>query len=185
MRTLSIGSADAFILVYDVCDAATFEEVRQIRDQIHDCKRTAAVPIVVVGNKSDVVVDGDDSAPEVRIWSCVCAACGAMCCCGAVVSLSVVDATVALLRRWRWKTRLWAQTQVGWWRFMYVTCFLCFVSVSFSVALRWNADGPCRHRTAGDRRMGKRFRAMLGQGERERDAGRLTWSVCLCVCVSV
>lgn len=61
MRTLSIGSADAFILVYDVADAATFEEVRLIRDQIHDCKRTAAVPIVVVGNKSD-----SDAPREVR-----------------------------------------------------------------------------------------------------------------------
>lgn len=53
MRELSIGSADAFILVYDVAQAATFDEVRTIRDQIHDCKRTAAVPIVVVGNKTD------------------------------------------------------------------------------------------------------------------------------------
>lgn len=60
MRALSIGSADAFILVYDVCDATTFEEVRLIRDQIHECKRTAAVPIVVVGNRSDVVADSDD-----------------------------------------------------------------------------------------------------------------------------
>ncbi|KRF99634.1 uncharacterized protein Dwil_GK25853 [Drosophila willistoni] len=59
MRALSISSADAFILVYDVTDATTFEEVRAIRDQIHETKATTAVPIVVVGNKIDLLVDGE------------------------------------------------------------------------------------------------------------------------------
>ncbi|EDW05202.1 GH10248 [Drosophila grimshawi] len=57
MRALSISSADAFILVYDVTDAATFEEVRAIRDQIHETKATTAVPIVVVGNKTDLLAE--------------------------------------------------------------------------------------------------------------------------------
>lgn len=55
MRALSISSADAFVLVYDVNDAATFEEVRALRDQIHETKSSTAVPIVVVGNKTDLV----------------------------------------------------------------------------------------------------------------------------------
>ncbi|KAH8286722.1 hypothetical protein KR018_003042, partial [Drosophila ironensis] len=59
MRALSISSADAFILVYDVTDGATFEEVRTIRDQIHETKATTAVPIVVVGNKIDLLADGE------------------------------------------------------------------------------------------------------------------------------
>lgn len=59
MRALSISSADAFILVYDVTDATTFEEVRAIRDQIHETKATTAVPIVVVGNKIDLLADGE------------------------------------------------------------------------------------------------------------------------------
>lgn len=60
MRTLSISSADAFILVYDVTDATTFDEARLIRDQIHETKGTSAVPIVVVGNKIDLLdVDSD------------------------------------------------------------------------------------------------------------------------------
>ncbi|KAI8033143.1 ras-related protein Rap-2b isoform X3 [Drosophila gunungcola] len=59
MRALSISSADAFILVYDVTDATTFEEVRTIRDQIHETKATTAVPIVVVGNKIDLLADGE------------------------------------------------------------------------------------------------------------------------------
>uniref|UniRef100_A0A1A9W1H4 Ras-related protein Rap-2b n=1 Tax=Glossina brevipalpis TaxID=37001 RepID=A0A1A9W1H4_9MUSC len=60
MRALSISSADAFILVYDVTDATTFDEVRMIRDQIHETKGTTAVPIVVVGNKIDLLLENDD-----------------------------------------------------------------------------------------------------------------------------
>ncbi|XP_075156703.1 ras-related protein Rap-2b [Haematobia irritans] len=60
MRALSISSADAFILVYDVTDATTFEEVRMIRDQIHETKATSAVPIVVVGNKIDLLTEDSD-----------------------------------------------------------------------------------------------------------------------------
>ncbi|XP_047113916.1 GTP-binding protein drn-1-like [Schistocerca piceifrons] len=54
MRALSISSADAFILVYDVTDAGTFEEVRALRDQILETKGAAPAPIVVVGNKTDL-----------------------------------------------------------------------------------------------------------------------------------
>ncbi|XP_066256425.1 ras-related protein Rap-1 isoform X1 [Euwallacea similis] len=54
MRALSISSADAFVLVYDVTDANTFEEARALRDQIHETKCSANVPIVVVGNKIDL-----------------------------------------------------------------------------------------------------------------------------------
>ncbi|KAJ8974598.1 hypothetical protein NQ317_008740 [Molorchus minor] len=54
MRALSISSADAFILVYDVTDASTFEEARMLRDQIHEAKCSTNVPIVVVGNKTDL-----------------------------------------------------------------------------------------------------------------------------------
>ncbi|EDV92164.1 GH24764 [Drosophila grimshawi] len=66
MRALSISSADAFILVYDVTDAATFEEVRAIRDQIHETKATTAVPIVVVGNKTDLLAE-DGELREAKI----------------------------------------------------------------------------------------------------------------------
>ncbi|VEN64075.1 unnamed protein product [Callosobruchus maculatus] len=57
MRALSIQSADAFVLVYDVTDVSTFEEMRAIRDQIHETKGTTNVPIVVVGNKADLSGD--------------------------------------------------------------------------------------------------------------------------------
>ncbi|XP_053689790.1 GTP-binding protein Di-Ras2 [Sabethes cyaneus] len=60
MRALSISSADAFILVYDVTDSVSFEEVKAIREQIHEIKATNAVPIVVVGNKTDLTDEDDD-----------------------------------------------------------------------------------------------------------------------------
>lgn len=66
MRALSISSADAFILVFDVTDSSTFDEARAIRDQIHETKGTTAVPIVVVGNKIDLVQE-DSNAREVNI----------------------------------------------------------------------------------------------------------------------
>ncbi|KAJ8722582.1 hypothetical protein PYW07_003762 [Mythimna separata] len=58
MRTLSMQSADAFILVYDITDANSFTEVRLLRDQIHETKDSTAVPIVVVGNKVDLAETG-------------------------------------------------------------------------------------------------------------------------------
>ncbi|XP_024942289.1 ras-related protein rapB [Cephus cinctus] len=53
MRDLSIQSADAFILVYDVNDSSTFLEVKTLKDKILATK--GVVPIVVVGNKVDLV----------------------------------------------------------------------------------------------------------------------------------
>ncbi|XP_075969759.1 ras-related protein Rap-2b [Anticarsia gemmatalis] len=58
MRALSMQSADAFILVYDITDANSFAEVRTLRDQIHETKESTAVPIVVVGNKVDLAETG-------------------------------------------------------------------------------------------------------------------------------
>ena len=57
MRLLSISSAEAFILVYDVTEVSTFDEVVQLRDQIFDTKanRNDNIPIVVVGNKIDLL----------------------------------------------------------------------------------------------------------------------------------
>lgn len=65
MRALSIQSADAFILVYDVTDANSFCELKLLRDQIHETKATSSVPIVVVGNKTDLLIEDSDRR-EVR-----------------------------------------------------------------------------------------------------------------------
>ncbi|XP_055693416.1 ras-related protein Rap-1b [Lutzomyia longipalpis] len=60
MRALSIQSADAFILVYDVTDANTFCELKLLRDQIHETKGTSSVAMVVVGNKTDLLIEDSD-----------------------------------------------------------------------------------------------------------------------------
>lgn len=56
MRALSVGNADAFILVYAIDDAASFDEVRKLRDMIHDTKPSTSCPTVIVGNKSDLAL---------------------------------------------------------------------------------------------------------------------------------
>jgi GTPase SAR1 family protein len=62
MRALSISSADAFILVYalDESQDASLDEIRGLRDLILATKGCSAsgVPIVVVGNKLDLVEEG-------------------------------------------------------------------------------------------------------------------------------
>lgn len=65
MRELSIKSADAFILVYDVNDETTFTEVVALRSQIVATK--GIVPIVVVGNKLDLVVDDEETEGHVDV----------------------------------------------------------------------------------------------------------------------
>ena len=69
MRALSISSSDAFILVYDENNASTFEEVRSLRDQIHESKGGTEVPIVIVGNKVDLA----DEHREVSRGLYICA----------------------------------------------------------------------------------------------------------------
>ncbi|XP_052119927.1 dexamethasone-induced Ras-related protein 1-like [Frankliniella occidentalis] len=53
MRQLSIKRANAFILVFAVDDARSWEEVARLRQEILE-SREPRVPIVVVGNKTDL-----------------------------------------------------------------------------------------------------------------------------------
>lgn len=62
MRDLSIKSADAFVLVYDVNDTNTFHEVKTLRTLILNTK--GVVPIVVVGNKLDLVEKEQEVSSE-------------------------------------------------------------------------------------------------------------------------
>lgn len=52
-----IRSADGIILVYDVSNAQTFEELNYFYDRIVDCKDGKPFPIVIVGNKCDLPIE--------------------------------------------------------------------------------------------------------------------------------
>lgn len=52
MRKLAIGTSDAFILVYSMTDTSSFDEVQSLREEI--LAQREKVPIVIVGNKSDI-----------------------------------------------------------------------------------------------------------------------------------
>lgn len=55
MRALSISTGNAFILVFSLDDKESFEEVKRLREEILEKRKgSGPVPIVVVGNKSDL-----------------------------------------------------------------------------------------------------------------------------------
>ncbi|KAM4698316.1 ras-related protein Rap-2c-like [Rhinophrynus dorsalis] len=54
MRKLRIQQADAFALVFSLSDPDSFQEVERLRDEILLVKGDAEVPIVVVGNQTDL-----------------------------------------------------------------------------------------------------------------------------------
>ncbi len=59
MRDVSLASADAFLLVFALDDASSWQEVVRLRDMVQAAKDSTDVPIVVVGNKSDLPRDND------------------------------------------------------------------------------------------------------------------------------
>lgn len=61
MRSVSLASADAFIIVFSLDSSESWDEVARLRDMVHEAK-DPDVPIVIVGNKSDLPYD--DSIPH-------------------------------------------------------------------------------------------------------------------------
>lgn len=54
MRDLYMKSGHGFLLVFSICSKASFEELESIRDDIIRIKDDEDIPIVIVGNKSDL-----------------------------------------------------------------------------------------------------------------------------------
>jgi small GTP-binding protein len=48
-------TGEGFILAYSIVDSPTFEEVQQLRNQIIKIKNNPRVPMILLGNKLDLV----------------------------------------------------------------------------------------------------------------------------------
>ena len=78
MRDSWIRNGDCFVLVYSLTSRSSFEELKQIYESIHRVKdrdeETGAVPLVLVGNKSDLSSEREVSKEEAetlaRKWRC-------------------------------------------------------------------------------------------------------------------
>ncbi|TNN54601.1 Ras-related and estrogen-regulated growth inhibitor [Liparis tanakae] len=73
---------DGFVIVYDITDRGSFEEVAPLRSLLEDVKRPKNVPLVLVGNKSDLdhvrqvgTEEGERLAAEMACAFYECSAC--------------------------------------------------------------------------------------------------------------
>ena len=62
MRSVSLASADAFVLVFSFDSCESWDEVGRLRDMIQ-AERGEDIPIVVVGNKTDLMFSIDNRIP--------------------------------------------------------------------------------------------------------------------------
>ena len=74
MRDLYIKNGQGFILIYSLLNKQTFTDLRSIRDQILRVKNSDNVPMVLVGNKSDMFdereVEASDAKSLAEEWDC-------------------------------------------------------------------------------------------------------------------
>ena len=70
MRNVSFASTDAFVLVYSMDSVDSWQEISNLRDMIHSDKGEK-VPIVVVGNKSDLKTSRDPEIPHESVEATV------------------------------------------------------------------------------------------------------------------
>ncbi|EFA05040.2 hypothetical protein TcasGA2_TC015129 [Tribolium castaneum] len=58
-RYYGLRSATAYILVFDLSNLETFQYIRTLREQISESRNMSNVPLLVVGNKQDLIADGE------------------------------------------------------------------------------------------------------------------------------
>nr|XP_012803651.2 ras-related protein Rap-2c-like [Jaculus jaculus] len=54
LKDLYIRNSDGFVVLYSVCDEASFEAVRPLRERMGRLRGARAVPLVLVGTKADL-----------------------------------------------------------------------------------------------------------------------------------
>ncbi|CAH1255488.1 DIRAS2 [Branchiostoma lanceolatum] len=64
MQELNIKTAHGFIIVYSIDDAESFQEAHKLRKLVVNVKGTENIPLVMVGNKSDLAVDREVQKDE-------------------------------------------------------------------------------------------------------------------------
>lgn len=64
--------SQGFVLVYSVASKASFDELSQIKDRIHSIKASDCVPMILIGNKSDMeeqrVISTEDGTAQAAAW---------------------------------------------------------------------------------------------------------------------
>uniref|UniRef100_A0A2K6G682 GTP binding protein overexpressed in skeletal muscle n=4 Tax=Euarchontoglires TaxID=314146 RepID=A0A2K6G682_PROCO len=62
---------DAYLIVYSITDRASFEKASELRIQLRRARQTEDIPIILVGNKSDLVRCREVSVSEGRACAVV------------------------------------------------------------------------------------------------------------------
>lgn len=74
MRDLYIKNGQGFLLIYSLLNQQTFNDLKAIKDQILRVKNMDTVPMILVGNKSDMFDEREVSANEAKLlaeeWGC-------------------------------------------------------------------------------------------------------------------
>ena len=80
MLDVSLTSADAVLLVFDVTKEESFEEVSRLRDLISSMDHSSTIPVVVVANKTDLEWSLPADGVEATVlldWECGYVECSA------------------------------------------------------------------------------------------------------------
>lgn len=66
-RFYGLRSATAYILVFDLSNVDTFQYVRTMREQMMESRDMKHVPLLIVGNKQDLIVSDNNSNNNVAV----------------------------------------------------------------------------------------------------------------------
>lgn len=74
MRDLYIKNGQGFVIVYSITSLQTFHDIKTMREQIQRVKGVERIPIILVGNKSDLdsqrEVQSSEGSSLAQYWGC-------------------------------------------------------------------------------------------------------------------